>query len=108
MKPSRSSSGVVQFSAAFGAAVSLPATDSTSSTYVDQLAAIGGLIAFGDALWFDYVRCLQSGLKRFVVARMERDSNTRECVNLTLLHANQFTNDISRINVWIRHTGREI
>ncbi|KAF1786503.1 hypothetical protein GQ600_26610 [Phytophthora cactorum] len=58
--------------------------------YECLLAAICGLISFGDALWYGHVRRLLSRVKRFVLANLERDHNTLECVNLTLLYVNQF------------------
>ncbi|KAG6966671.1 hypothetical protein JG688_00006660 [Phytophthora aleatoria] len=76
------------FSSDFGAGAVLPVTEARCSTYEDLLAAIGGLILFGEALWYDHARRLLSRLKRFVLANMERDSNTPERVLLTLLHVN--------------------
>lgn len=66
------------FAADFGAGATLPATDVRCPTYEDLLAAVGGLISFGDALWYDHARRLLSQLNRFVLANMERDSNTPE------------------------------
>ncbi|KAE8900311.1 hypothetical protein PF003_g15366 [Phytophthora fragariae] len=77
------------FGADFGASATLPATDVRCPTYEDLLAAVGGLISFG-ALWYDHARHLLSRLKRFVLANMERDSNTPERVMLTLMYVNQF------------------
>ncbi|EGZ22114.1 hypothetical protein PHYSODRAFT_329971 [Phytophthora sojae] len=51
------------FSADFGAGATLPATNARCPTYEDLLAAIGGLISFGDAIWYDHARHL---LSRFI------------------------------------------
>lgn len=78
------------FAADFGAGATLPATDVRCPTYEDLLAAVGGLISFGNVLWYDHARRLLSRLKRFVLANMERDSNTTERELLTLMYVNQF------------------
>ncbi|KAI9998146.1 hypothetical protein PInf_002480 [Phytophthora infestans] len=86
----RRGSSNANFSVDFGASASLPVMNAQCQTYEDLLAAIGGLISLGDALWYDHVRRLHSRLKRFVLANKERDENTPERVLLTLLHVNQF------------------
>ncbi|KAE9130033.1 hypothetical protein PF007_g4645, partial [Phytophthora fragariae] len=78
------------FSADFGAGATPPATTVDCPTYEDLLAAIGGLISFGDALWYDHARRLLSRVKRFVLANLERDHNTHERVMLTVMFVNQF------------------
>ncbi|KAJ8561778.1 hypothetical protein ON010_g7903 [Phytophthora cinnamomi] len=78
------------FSADFGAGATLPATDARRPTYEDLLAAIGGLISFGDAVWYDHARRLLSRVKRFELANIERDSNMPELVSLTFMFVNQF------------------
>ncbi|KAE9168739.1 hypothetical protein PF002_g30539 [Phytophthora fragariae] len=78
------------FSADFGAGATLPATTVDCPTYEDLLAAIGGLISFGDALCYDHARRLRSRVKRFVLANLERDHNTHERVMLTVMFVNQF------------------
>ncbi|KAE9023474.1 hypothetical protein PR003_g13864 [Phytophthora rubi] len=78
------------FSADFGAGATLPATTVDCPTYEDLFAAIGGLISFGDALWYDHARRLLSRVKRFVLANLERDHNTHERVLLTVMFVNQF------------------
>ncbi|KAE8900255.1 hypothetical protein PF003_g15587 [Phytophthora fragariae] len=78
------------FSADFGAGATLPATTVDCPTYEDLLAAIGGLISFGDALWYDHARRLLSRVNRFVLANLERDHNTHERVMLTVMFVNQF------------------
>ncbi|KAE9064190.1 hypothetical protein PF006_g30758 [Phytophthora fragariae] len=78
------------FSADFGAGATLPATTVDCPTYEDLLAAIGGLISFGDARWYDHARRLLSRVKRFVLANLERDHNTHERVMLTVMFVKQF------------------
>ncbi|KAL3659661.1 hypothetical protein V7S43_015336 [Phytophthora oleae] len=87
----RQSSYNANFLSTFGTSAVLPATDGTCTSYEDPLAAVSGLIAVGDALWYDHARLLLSRLKRFVLANLARDSsNTPEHVTLTMLHVNQF------------------
>ncbi|KAG7376244.1 hypothetical protein PHYPSEUDO_013931 [Phytophthora pseudosyringae] len=78
------------FSADFGAGAALPATVAQCSSYEDLLAAVSGLVSFGDALWHDHVRRLLSRVKRVVTASLERDNNTPERVTLTLLYMNLY------------------
>ncbi|KAI9993822.1 hypothetical protein PInf_016346 [Phytophthora infestans] len=86
----RRGSSNANFSVDFGASASLPVMNAQCQTYEDLLAAIGGLVSLGDALWYDHVRRLLSRLKRFVLANKKQDESTPERVLLTLLHVNQF------------------
>ncbi|KAI9980774.1 hypothetical protein PInf_010093 [Phytophthora infestans] len=86
----RRGSSNANFSVDFGASASLPVMNAQCQTYEDLLAAIGGLVSLGDALWYDHVRRLLSRLKRFVLANKERDENTPELELPTLLHVSQF------------------
>ncbi|EGZ06940.1 hypothetical protein PHYSODRAFT_341107 [Phytophthora sojae] len=79
-----------KFALDFGAGAVLAVTTPQCATYEDLLAAISGLTSFGDALFYDHVRRLTSRLKRFVLANMERDTNTPERVTLTLLYVNNY------------------
>jgi hypothetical protein len=78
------------FAANFGAGAELLAAAPQCDSYDDLLAAISGLISFGDVMFFDHVRRLTSRVKRFVLANKERDTNTPERVTLTLLYCNTF------------------
>ncbi|OWZ20982.1 hypothetical protein PHMEG_0004529 [Phytophthora megakarya] len=90
MEQLRRGSTNANISSDFGAAVALPASTPQCETYEELVSAISGLTSFGDALFFEHIRRLVSRLKRFVLANMERGSNTPEGVTLTLLFANHY------------------
>lgn len=79
-----------KFALDFGTGAVPPAATPQCATYEDLLAAISGLISFGDTLFFDHVRRLASRLKCFVLTNMERDANTPGRVTLTLLYVKNY------------------
>jgi hypothetical protein len=65
------------FAANFGAGAELLAAAPQCDSYDDLLAAISGLISFGDVMFFVHVRRLTSRVKRFVLANKDAASIAR-------------------------------